>query len=384
MALGGSTTFLCNLGGELIRRGIICRVFADESENPLAADFQRRAIPVTTPQDWKSIFEDRLEVTLGALRDFQPTVVVAALMPFEFEILRYLPAGIQRIAMAQSDDPNVYANLEKYAAHMDLLVGVSAAIVARLEEMAALDRVFKCHLPYGITMPEQTAPRAKPGEPLRILFLGRLANEQKRVFLFPQILAALQKSGIPFQWTIAGDGPERAAIEPQMRTRSIHQRVEFVGLVPYSDISRVLDAHDVFLLTSDYEGLPLSLLEAMGHSLVPVTSELKSGVGEVVNANNGMLVPVNDVEGYARAIIHLHEHREELAAKSLAARERVGVEFSVKAMTDRWLKIFPEESEPDIVWPQHWQIKPLLVARHPLYFSPPMRVLRRLAIKFRR
>ena len=216
MGLGGSTTFLCNLGGELIRRGIPCRVFADTSASPLAADFQRRGIRVIFPQDRKAIFEDRLAATLRALRDFQPTVVVATLMPFEFEILRYLPARIQRIAMAQSDDPIVYANLEKYVASMDMVVGVSATIVARLEKRAAFNRLPKCHLPYGVAMPEQTALRAQPGEPLRVLYLGRLVNEQKRVRLFPQILTVLQQSGIPFHWTIAGEGPDRAILEKQI------------------------------------------------------------------------------------------------------------------------------------------------------------------------
>lgn len=384
VGLGGSTTFLCNLGGELIRRGIACHVFADTSENPLAADFVQRGLAVSFPQCGNSIFEDRLEATLRALRDFQPTVVVATLMPFEFEILRYLPAGVRRIAMAQSDDPMVYANLGNYAACMDLVVGVSASIVAKLEKTAAFDRAKKRHLPYGVAMPEQIASRAQPGEPLRVLYLGRLVHEQKRVLLFPKILAALQQSGVPFQWTLAGDGPDRAVIEKQMRPRLDHQRVQFVGTVPYSDISRVLNAHDVFLLASDYEGLPLSLLEAMGHGLVPVISDLASGVREVVNASNGMLVPVNEVEGYAHAIIHLHEQRGELAAKSVAARERVRTEFSVGAMTDRWLHVFGQAKEATIVWPREWHIRSPLVARHPIYFSPPLRTLRRLAKKLGR
>jgi hypothetical protein len=115
-----------------------------------------------------------------------------------------------------------------------------------------------------------------------------------------------------------------------------------------------------------------------------VVSDLESGIRDVVDATNGMLVPVNDVGGYARAIIHLHEHREELAAKSIAARARVQKEFSVAAMTDRWLTAFPKEPPAIGAWPANWKIKPLLVARYPIYFSPPMRVLRRLAARFRR
>ena len=122
----------------------------------------------------------------------------------------------------------------------------------------------------------------------------------------------------------------------------------------------------------------------MGQGLVPVVSDLESGVSEVVDAANGVLVPVNDVDGYARAIVHLHEHRDELAAKSAAARARVRTEFSVAAMTDRWLAVFPKEASAIGHWPADWKIKPPLTARHPVYYSPPMRVLRRLEKKFRR
>jgi hypothetical protein len=102
-----------------------------------------------------------------------------------------------------------------------------------------------------------------------------------------------------------------------------------------------------------------------------------------VDAGNGMLVPVDDVEGYARAIIHLHEHRDTLAAKSAAAHERVKKEFSVEAMADRWLAAFPTPPASPPVWPQRWKISTPLFAKNPFHFSPPMRVLRRIALRLR-
>jgi glycosyltransferase involved in cell wall biosynthesis len=219
---------------------------------------------------------------------------------------------------------------------------------------------------------------------LRILYLGRIMDGQKRVCLFPKILAVLKKSGIPFQWTIAGDGDQRANLERLMSSADPAQQVVFPGPLPYSQVPALLDHHDVFLLASNAEGLPLSLLEAMGRGLVPVVSDLESGIRDVVDAGNGILVPVNDIEGYARAIIHLHEHREELAAKSAAARERVRQKFSVEAMANRWLAAFPQNTPAVAAWPATWNIKPPLGVPHPFYYSPPLRVIRRLAAKLRR
>ena len=117
---------------------------------------------------------------------------------------------------------------------------------------------------------------------------------------------------------------------------------------------------------------------------MPVVSDLPAGIPEMVDKTTGILVPVDDVVGYARAIVHLHEHRVELAAKSAAARARVKTKFSVEAMADRWLAAFPKKFPAVGGWPSDWDIKPPLPARHPVYFSPPMRALRRLAARLRK
>jgi glycosyltransferase involved in cell wall biosynthesis len=329
------------------------------------------------------IFEDRLRAILENLTRFGPTVVAATLAPPSFEVLRHLPRGIFRIGMGQSDDPNVYDMMRHYAPHMDMLAMVSKTMKARAEAMPEFGRIPVRCLPYGVPLPESLNHAARFQGPLRILYLGRLWQVQKRVRLFPVIFDRLKSSGIPFHWTIAGEGPERPFLQQTMIPAPPEQTVSFAGSIPNRDVPQVLQEHDVFLLASDYEGLPLSLLEAMGHGLVPVVSDLPSGIPEVVNTDNGILVPVNDVAGYAQAIVHLHEHRDELAAKSAAARARVRKEFSVEAMTDRWLAAFPKESPAIGDWPADWKIQPPLVARHPIYYSPPMRVLRRLAAKFR-
>jgi glycosyltransferase involved in cell wall biosynthesis len=382
--LGGSTTFLCNLGGELIRRGIPVEVMGFERENPMAADFQKQNIPVRCFDDRREIFEDRMRIVLENLARFGPTVVAATLDATSFEVLRYLPKGIFRIGMGQSDDPVVYDMMRHYAPWMDLAAMVSKTMARKAEAMPEFAETSVAYLPYGVPMSSE-GKMVQTGlhRPLQILYLGRLAREQKRVHLFPRILEQLKASGIPFHWTIAGDGPEKAALEQTMKGALPEQTVSFAGPVRYAGVPALLKQHDLYLLASDFEGLPLSLLEAMGAGLVPVVSHLPSGIPEVVDAGNGMLVPVDDVAGYARAIIHLHGHRDELAAKSAAARARVQTEFSVGAMADRWLAAFPPTTAPISEWPRMYSIQAPLTARRKFLFSKPVRVLRRLAKKLR-
>ena len=210
LALGGSTTFLINFAGELVRRGIAVEVFSFEKENPMTADFQKQNIPVFCLDQRRMIFEDRLEIILQHLIRFGPTVVVSTLGAVSFEVLRYLPSDIFRIGMGQSDEPNVYDMIRHYAPWMNLVAMVSQAMKQKAEALPEFARLPVAYLPYGVPFDPVAGTAARDwNATLRILYLGRLAREQKRVHLFPEILRQLVASGMPFHWTIAGEGEER-------------------------------------------------------------------------------------------------------------------------------------------------------------------------------
>ncbi len=384
LELGGATTFLCNFGGELVCRGVPVEVLSFEKNNPLAADFKRLNVPLFWQDDRHVIFEDRVQAVLRELRRFRPTAVVACLGGNSFEVLRYVPAGVFRAGMVQADYPGAYEVAQPYAAHLDLMAGVSQAVAANLEARQDFARVPVRYLPYGVPMPEPGARTSPPANaPLRILYFGRLVEAQKRVRFFPQILEQLKSSGIPFHWTIAGEGPEKTFLQSALQSSPPSQTVSFPGKILYGDVPRLLAAHDVFLLASNVEGLPLSLLEAMGYGLVPVVSDLDSGIREVVDETSGIRVVPSNVSGYAEAIIWLHEHREEMRRLSQNAQARVRRDFSVGAMTDRWLGALPPPPKSDVNWPDRWRIGAPLPSRGDLRFSPPARLLRRWLIKLR-
>ena len=383
--LGGTTTFLCNLGGELLRRGVPTAVFSFKQDNPLAEDFDRQHIPVFTTDNRRHIYEDCLVRHLQALARFQPTVIVASLAADAFEVLRYAPPGIFRIGMAQSHDPGVYRTIRCYASQVDAMGAVSQAIHRTIPSLPEFANVPVHYLPYGVPMPAAAANRkCEPGAPLRILYLGRLEQAQKRVRCFPEILAQLAASGIPFHWTIAGHGAEAGLLHSSMTSPSPTQTVSFLGKVPYAEVPRVLAEHDIYLLASGFEGLPLSLLEAMASGLVPVVSDLASGIREVVDETSGMLVNPDHIPGYAQAIVRLHHHREQLQRLRRNVREKVEREFSVAAMTDRWVGILPMAPENPPAWAAKWRVQPILMNPNSWRFTRPMRFVRRWGLRVKR
>ncbi len=168
-----------------------------------------------------------------------------------------------------------------------------------------------------------------------------------------------------------------------MQSLSQEQTVSFSGAILYRDVPQVLAAHDVFLLASDYEGLPLSLLEAMGYGLVPVVSDLVSGIREVVDEATGKRVAPDNTSGYGEAIVWLHQHRDEMSRLSQNAQSKVRRDFSVGAMTDRWLNVLPPSPASGIKWPDCWSISAPLASNDRLRFSVPGRLVRRWLARFR-
>ena len=384
IGLGGSTTFLVNLAGDLARRKIPVEVLSFEKNNPLASDFQRLNVPVLCLDARRGIFEDRMEMILRRLSEFKPTVVVANLGAVSFEVFRYTPPGVFRLGVGHADDPKVYEMLGHFVPHMDALAVVSDKMKEHLSALLEFSRLPVHYLAHGVPMPLDTElPVRTFASPLRLIYLGRLEREQKRVHLFPQILEQLKASGVPFHWTIAGEGSQKTALERTMKS-SPGQTVSFPGQISYAQVPEILRSHDVCLLTSDYEGFGLSVAEAMGCGLVPVVSDLPAGIPEMVDHTTGIVVPMDDVAGYARGILHLHEHRDELAAKSAAARVRVKTRFSLAAMTDRWLAVMPAPPPVMSQWPARWNISAPLEVKNSFYYSRPMRVLRRMAGSLRR
>jgi len=120
----------------------------------------------------------------------------------------------------------------------------------------------------------------------------------------------------------------------------------------------------------------------MAQGTVPVVSDLPSGIPELMDDSCGRLVSMENTGGYAEAIVWLYRHPEDWQRLSLNAHQKVVRDYSTSAMAEKWLTAFPP-METRIEWPKHWKVRAPL-NHSPLYFSPPIRVLRRIALRLGR
>ena len=130
-------------------------------------------------------------------------------------------------------------------------------------------------------------------------------------------------------FAIAGDGPDRAALEARASALGLDSRVRFLG--HRRDVPALLAIADLFVLPSLYEGLPLSVLEAMAAG-VPVVATAIGGTDELVSNATGTLVPPADPRALAEGIRALLADRDAAALRAATACDLVLTTHSADAM----------------------------------------------------
>jgi len=197
------------------------------------------------------------------------------------------------------------------------------------------------YIPYGIPLPKRV--RRSAAGPLRLIFAGRLEHGQKGVLELPSIDGRLRALNADVRWTIIGDGPDGRRLRELWPESG---RVEYRGLLDNATTIDAFADHDVFVLPTRTEGLPVALVEAMGAGVVPVVSDIDSGVPDVVTAEvTGLLPPVGDIDGFAEAIARLAEDRALLERMSAAARRMVEERFDARERTAEYQKLYARYAE---------------------------------------
>ena len=375
---GGASLLVSLLMRELDRVGISVALYSLENRQQMCSEFERHGLVCKTSGEHADLMDDRVDWVLQQLRDFAPTTVVGCLGGHSFEVLRFLPKGPQRIGLILADDPNVFSMAARYIEVLDCIAGNSRTIKRRLDDSPHFLSLKREWCVSGVQPPTVPPPNRNPDESLRIVTLSRINREQKRVHLFPEILAVLESAARPMVWTIIGDGPELSWLMAEMNPLANFVTIQFTGSIQPHEVDDYLYGQDVFLLTSDYEGQPLAMIHAMMNGVVPVVSNLESGIPELVSPATGITVELNDIPGYAHAIMELDADRVRLASMSAAARELALNNYSSEAMARKWLTFLKLPAlGVKVEWPKRFIIKAPLVDPRWWYYNPVTRIFRR-------
>lgn len=347
----------------LSQKGIDFRIASLEKENPLKSDFRPFAKKMLVLNQHKTIFEDRVTEVLNFLAIFKPTHVIACLGPSSLEVLRYVPKGVARVGLIQSNEPGPYKSLQNYKNHLDAVGAVSLEILKILKHKSGLKTKTLGDVRYGIRIPNRKIKAEKEfGKgPKKILYFGRIVEEQKRISLLPKILTEMDNLSVDYNFTLAGDGPDLKRITKVLIPWTKAGKVNIIGRLSQKKMEKVLSTQEIFLLFSDYEGLPLSLLEAMAHGLVPVVSDLGDDFKTLLVGTGSKLVRSDNFKMYARAVSYLCKGNNKMSNISKKCRKRIERRFTIQAMICRWIKFLRKTgsyTKKKISWPKNQIVSP--------------------------
>jgi glycosyltransferase involved in cell wall biosynthesis len=174
-------------------------------------------------------------------------------------------------------------------------------------------------------------------------FVGRIERQKRVDVLVDAFASLLRNHPVATRLLIAGDGSQRAALEARVReTPDLAAHVRFLGEVECG--AAWMPAFDVFALSSDYEGMPYVLVEALAAGL-PLVSTRTGGVSTLItNGWNGFTTPTGDVETFAAAlgnVVLQPDLRERMGRNS---RVRSGI-FTTHEMVARTLSTYEQALE---------------------------------------
>jgi glycosyltransferase involved in cell wall biosynthesis len=233
--------------------------------------------------------------------------------------------GIRHLAMAAERACMQRATATVFVSSHD----ASHASRARLLPTGAVSEII-----YNGSVPAKPAE----GEPrFDLVFLGRL-HRQKNPLILPEILERL--APLRPSLGIIGSGEFEPKLRAQIQASGLLGQVTFLGERSHLEAMRLLSRARIMVLPSRWEGLPVSVLEAMHRGIAVVASDVPGTDELVVEGETGFLVPPADAAAYADRIDRLLS--DEGARRRMGARalERARAVFSLESQLDSHMALY--------------------------------------------
>ena len=174
-----------------------------------------------------------------------------------------------------------------------------------------------------------------------IISIGRLTKQKNFENLISAIAilkAKLNGSGIELPKVyIAGDGELRDQLQTLINENKLENDMQLLGI--QKDIPALLGKNDIYVMSSEWEGLSISLIEALASGIPVVATDAGSNREIIDHEKNGIIVPVKDPQALANGIFRLLNDRELRSRFSKAAAEKASV-FSISECASRHLDLY--------------------------------------------
>ena len=178
--------------------------------------------------------------------------------------------------------------------------------------------------------------QGKNNDNFTIINVASFSKWKNQILLLDAFHIAL-KERQDLRLIFVGDGEENGNVQAQASEYKIQDKIEFIGITP--NVNEYLNRSDVFVLSSTFEGFPLSIIEAMSVGL-PIISTDVGGVPDIVkNGVNGFLVPSNDVIELSNSILKMandNNMRGEMSEINIKKSK----EFDISIVAEKYIELY--------------------------------------------
>lgn len=308
---GGAEHALLQLCQTQVSEGLQVSVFPLKGELELHQEFLRSGTHVVANGANRNI----LFQTISLKRQIKQYSIVHSHLP-RAELISRLSVGKKPFVVTRHNAETFIKNrLPKISRFLsrwvlkrcDYLISISSAVEVFLKNIGEIPRttisrvIYYGYSPKIENRDEHKKSAAEMGRELRLLAVNRL-EKQKNVFCLLLATQILIKEGQSVRLTIAGEGSLRRELEIKTRQLGLENNVEFVGKI--SNVVNFMATQHIFVLTSNYEGFGLVLLEAIDAGL-PIVASNNSAIPEVIGIHHPGLFETNNPIALAEKVLNL-------------------------------------------------------------------------------
>jgi len=344
-----SETFIAGELSELGRRGVGLRILSLRQPTETV----RHAIVSRAGLDALTCYEPGKFATL--LREFGPELVHAHFATEPAAAARELAEGLGVPFTFTAHGYDIRRkpppDFGERAAAARAVITVSRANAGYIAETFGVPMDHLHVIPCGVDTSRFRSARVAgaTGKNTPMIVCVARHAQVKNLRLLLETCALLRDRGVAFRCVQIGDGPLRGKLEELRRRLGLDAHVEFTGALEQTEVLGWLQRASVAVLTSESEGMPVSLMEAAACG-VPAVATAVGGVSElVVDGVTGLLASPNDAAGLAEALHRLLSDPSLAGRMGTAARRRAEEEFSVKRQVNSLLAIWSEVLERELV-----------------------------------
>lgn len=329
--------------------------------------FRSHAIPYHRTR-FGQYTERSVHVTERLVRRLKPDIFIPnCMVPAWFTAPALEAAGIPCVGVSHSDDPFYHALVATCVAEdgwyqLSGLVNVSSYL-NEISHKLASPRTKIIEIPCGIDPPETEAEeqikrRGSRGK-FRIAYVGRFVEEQKRVTRVAECICEAARQHPSLEGYFIGSGPSERHIRAVIERTGMRSRVQILGWMAPDAVTSTVASMDAITLLSDYEGLPVSLLEAMSVGVIPITTRMRSGIDDLIQSGKNGLTVLPCRTHFGTAIESLISNPELRRHLSLNAQDTIKGSFLNDVATERWLGFLSLVKDEFKARPQPYPKRPL-------------------------